>query len=89
MNAIDLAALHQQSIREKRAQIVSDASCARQLLVGRVVRRKSQFVVKDYTVTEVRLNLSGVLEVRGKLKNIGRTKYIGLIAELEIVEQQT
>lgn len=85
INPIILAALHQKAAADKRLLIQADVGCIRQLLIGRKVRRKGQLAV-SYNVTEVRMNLSGVAEIRGKLFGAGRTKHIGTIAELEMVE---
>lgn len=83
-NPIVIATAHQKNIREMREKIQADAGCIRQLLVGRSVRRRGMTDV--YKVTETRMNLSGVVEIRGKFKGAGRTKHIGTVPELELVE---
>ena len=83
-NPLVIAAAHQKNIRDLRDKMQADAGCIRQLLVGRDVRQRGMTNV--YKVTETRMNLSGVVEIRGKFKGKGRTKHIGTVPELEIVE---
>lgn len=82
IDPIKLAIEHQKSIVDKRTKIQADAGCIRQLLVGRTVSRKD--VEADFTVTGVRMNLSGVIEVRGRIKGRGRTRHIGTVYEIEL-----
>lgn len=79
---ITIAAEHQKNIQKLRGMIQADAGCIRQLLVGRDVRRRGNGSV--YRATEIRMNLSGVVEIRGKKGNVGRAKHIGTVAEIEI-----
>lgn len=83
-NPIVIAQAHQRNIGDLKAKIEADAGCIRQLLVGRSVRRRGDHNV--YKVTETRLGLSGAVEIRGKVGTKGRTKHIGTVPELELVE---
>jgi hypothetical protein len=79
-----IASAHQKHMNKLVAEIRDNAGCIRQLLVGRDVRRKGNGAV--YRITETRLNLSGVVEIRGKKGNAGRAKHIGTVAEIELAE---
>lgn len=83
-----IATAHQKNITTLREKIQADAGCIRQLLVGRKVRRRGSAHV--FLVTETRMNLTGVVEVRGKNNDIigppkGRVRHIGTVNEIEIL----
>lgn len=82
-----IAAAHQKNITTLREKIQADAGCIRQLLVGRTVRPKGQQTA-SYKVTETRMNLTGVVEIRGKVDGKGRTRHIGTVSDIELVEVQ-
>lgn len=83
-----IAAAHQKNIADMRRKITSDAICINQLLVGRKVYRKGH-LTRIFTVTETRMNLTGVVEVRGKLDGKGRTTHIGVVAEIVEATKET
>jgi hypothetical protein len=84
-----LARLHQDEIVDLHAKIQPEAACINQLLIGRRVRRKTQQShTQNYTVTEVRFSSRGFAQVFGKYGNKGRAVPVGLLAELEIVEEK-
>lgn len=83
INPLRLAIEHQDNMRKSVEKIRADASCITRLMVGKVVRRKADGL--RFTVTEVRLGLSGSAALHGKAD--GRSKHrrhIGTVYDVEL-----
>jgi hypothetical protein len=83
--AMILAIAHQRNMTDLATKIRTDASCIRQLLLGKTVRRKSDGV--EFVVIDTRLGLAPIVTVHGKKRSGGRLTIIGTVGDIEIVEK--
>lgn len=87
-----IAAAHQKQAHELTRKIQAEAGCIRQLLVGRIVRRKADSV--EFEVREARLGVSSHVSLYGRRTSaqVGRGNRrltrIGLVSDIELVEVQ-
>ena len=89
-NPLVIAAAHQKNMHDQAAKMRADAGCIRQLLVGRIVRRKEDYV--EFTVREVRMGIGSHVTLYGRrverrtIKGNGRFVRIGLVSDIDLVE---